>query len=239
MANAEDGDWDTYASSSTNDNGICVDYEIQNQNYVPETLKLKAKLFRTTGEWGDFGIWCYNFSSSDYTDRSIWRARREGFGPAIAEISIPLDCQNGTHVLLNADSANRESRWYEASFSYDLENELIIINDIGEVALDGSNPNDGDDITTTGWSYYHSPHGSHYGRYDTSSAYEGSLGIQLMGQGIWIKSPSFNTNVGTASVKTRMIATDSGAPTSNYVSTLALLAPDWYSYLDMNNSCRL
>lgn len=113
----------------------------------------------------------------------------------------------------------------QPEWPYNVISQEEVLSDTGEVALNGVNPNDQDDITLGGWSYSHAPHGDHYGKYSRLSAFEGELGIQLKGHGTNIEA-DIEANTGTASVKTRMVATDDGAPITNFVSSMYLQKAD-------------
>ena len=74
----------------------------------------------------------------------------------------------------------------------------IVLKDIGEVAFNNTNPTDGDNVTTGGWTLEKGAAlGPYYGIYSSGAAYEGSLGIQLMGHGANIMSPSFSISLGS------------------------------------------
>ncbi|HLC96330.1 MAG TPA: DUF2341 domain-containing protein [Candidatus Nanoarchaeia archaeon] len=118
LQNVEDDDWDTFAVSSTNDCGICVDYEIQDQQYTPSTNALVSlKAYRATGGWGSTALYCRDFTDNHL--EMLWEVSSEGFGPGVMDIPIPLQCQNGSHISLNFEAGNQESRFYEANISFD------------------------------------------------------------------------------------------------------------------------
>jgi len=101
-----------------------------------------------------------------------------------------------------------------------------IVYDSGEIALNGTNPFEGDLVATGGWVY--DPTGSNYGKYTQEAAYEGELGIQLKGHGTYIHAPLPDVKLGIASATTRIVDATGGVPNDLARSELRLHSDEYW-----------